>query len=71
MNYNIKLEFTLDGNSLRQLVGTLDLGPHGLVRPIVDSIITQAQVQDSAAQAEQQKAPVDVPTTPEDAPPLQ
>jgi hypothetical protein len=49
MNYNIKLELALPLNALQQLIAVLDNGPHGLVRPMVDSIIAQATEQDKAA----------------------
>lgn len=68
MEYNIKLDLRLPLNALNQLIGTLDNGPHGLVRPLIDNIIAQATEQDKAAK--NLTTPDDVPTppaTPEDA----
>lgn len=50
MQYNIKLDLTLDATALSQLLQTLDNGPHRLMRHIIDTIIGQAQAQDQAAQ---------------------
>lgn len=60
MEFNIKLELTIDGASLGQLVSVLDLGPHKLVRPIIDDIVAQARTQESQAKAAQEPAPADV-----------
>lgn len=57
MQYNIKLDLSLDTTALSQLLGTLDNGPHRLMRPIIDTIINQAQAQDMAAQAPAQAVP--------------
>jgi hypothetical protein len=48
MNYKIKLDFTLDAAALQALLRTLDAGPHGLMRGIIDSIIEQAKEQEAA-----------------------
>ncbi len=50
MQYNIKLDLSLDTTALSQFLQTLDGGPHRLVRPVIDDIIRQAQTQDMEAQ---------------------
>jgi 2-keto-3-deoxy-L-rhamnonate aldolase RhmA len=65
MNYNIKLELALPLNALQQLIAVLDNGPHGLVRPMVDSIIAQATEQDKAARDAADKD-LPPPTPPQD-----
>ena len=51
MEYNIKLSMRLDAGALQTLLRTLDAGPHGLMRGVIDSIIQQAQEQEAAAKA--------------------
>ena len=63
MNYNIKLDINLDGAALQTLLRTLDGGPHGLMRGIIDAVIQQAQAQEAAAK--EAAKPAD--TTPETA----
>jgi len=58
MNYSIKLEMNLDANALQVLLRTLDAGPHGLMRGMIDNIIQQAQAQENEARAD--AAPTDV-----------
>lgn len=53
MNYNIKLEMSMDANSLNTLLGTLGSGPHNFVRPIIDTVLAQAKEQEEAAKAAQ------------------
>ncbi len=62
MDFNIKLDLKLDLNGVNALLNLLNTGPHGLVRPIIDDIVLQAQEQDKAAQAAQAAAaaPTDV-----------
>lgn len=50
MEYNIQLNMRLDAGALQTLLRTLDSGPHGLMRGIIDTIISQARQQDEAAQ---------------------
>ncbi len=64
MEFNIKLDLKLDLNGVNALLNLLNTGPHGLVRPIIDDIVLQAQEQEKAAQAAQAAAPTDV--TPKD-----
>ena len=49
MNYQIKLDMSMDANSLNTLLGALGSGPHNFVRPIIDSILAQAKEQEEAA----------------------
>ena len=51
MDFNIKLDLKLDLNGVNALLNLLNTGPHGLVRPIIDDIVLQAQEQEKAAQA--------------------
>jgi hypothetical protein len=60
MNYSIKLEMNLDANALQVLLRTLDAGPHGLMRSMIDNIIQQAQAQENEARAKAEAAPTDV-----------
>lgn len=60
MEYNIQLSMRLDVNSLQTLLRTLDSGPHGLMRGIIDTIISQARQQDEEAQKAAQ-APAEQP----------
>jgi len=60
MDFNIKLDLKLDLNRVNALLNLLDTGPHGLVRPIIDNIVLQAQEQEKAAQAAAAAAPTDV-----------
>ena len=57
MEYKIKLDMSMDANSLNTLLGALGSGPHNFVRPIVDSILAQAKEQEEAAR---NAAPADV-----------
>ena len=57
MNYQIKLDMSMDANSLNTLLGALGSGPHNFVRPIVDNILAQAKEQEEAAR---NAAPADV-----------
>lgn len=54
MEYNIQLNMRLDAGSLQTLLRTLDGGPHGLMRGLIDTIISQARQQDEAAQPQAQ-----------------
>ena len=71
MEYKIKLDMSMDANSLNTFLGTLGSGPHNFVRPIIDNVLAQAKEQEEAARAAQEAqaaaepAPVD---TPVDAP---
>lgn len=49
MEFNIKLDLKLDINGINALLNLLNTGPHGLVRPIIDDIVAQAQEQEKAA----------------------
>jgi hypothetical protein len=60
MNYTIKLEMNIDGSALQVLLRTLDAGPHGLMRGMIDNIIQQAQAQENEARAKAEAAPTDV-----------
>lgn len=60
MNYQIKLDMSMDANSLNTLLGALNSGPHGLMRGIIDNILAQAKEQEEAARAEQAAQPTDV-----------
>ena len=60
MNYQIKLDMSMDANSLNTLLGALGSGPHNFVRPIVDNILAQAKEQEEAARAEQAAQPTDM-----------
>ncbi len=60
MDFNIKLDLKLDLNGVNALLSLLNTGPHGLVRPIIDDIVLQAQEQEKAAQAAAAAAPTDV-----------
>ena len=60
MNYSIKLEMNLDANALQVLLRTLDAGPHGLMRGMIDNIIQQAQALENEARAKAEAAPTDV-----------
>lgn len=62
MEYNIQLSMRLDAGTLQTLLRTLDSGPHGLMRGIIDTIIAQARQQDEEAQ---KAAPTDVEPKPE------
>ena len=59
MEFNIKLDLKLDLNGVNALLNLLNTGPHGLVRPIIDDIVLQAQEQEKA-KAAQAAAPADV-----------
>ena len=52
MEFNIKLDLKLDLNGINALLNLLNTGPHGLVRPIIDDVVLQAQEQEKAAQAD-------------------
>jgi|Laugrespbdmm15sd_2_1035082.scaffolds.fasta_scaffold06488_2 hypothetical protein len=60
MEYKIKLDMSMDANSLNTLLGALGSGPHNFVRPIVDNILAQAKEQEEAARAEQAAQPTDM-----------
>ena len=60
MNYQIKLEMSMDANSLNTLLGALGSGPHNFVRPIIDNVLAQAKEQEEAARAAQAAEPTDV-----------
>ena len=62
MQYNIKLDMTLDGASLQTLLQTLDNGPHRMMRGLIDTILMQARAQEEAAQQAEQ--PQEVPPPP-------
>ena len=49
MEFNLKLDLKLDLNGVNALLNLLNTGPHGLVRPIIDDIVLQAQEQEKAA----------------------
>jgi hypothetical protein len=59
MNYSIKLEMNLDAAALQVFIRTLDAGPHGLMRGIIDNIIQQVQAQEAEHRANAE-APTDV-----------
>jgi hypothetical protein len=54
MEYKIKLDMSMDANSLNTLLGTLGSGPHNFVRPIIDNVLAQAKEQEEAARAAQE-----------------
>jgi hypothetical protein len=60
MEYKIKLDMSMDANSLNTLLGALGSGPHNFVRPIIDNVLAQAKEQEEAARAEQAAEPTDV-----------
>lgn len=60
MEYKIKLDMSMDANSLNTLLGALGSGPHNFVRPIVDNILAQAKEQEEANRAEQAAQPTDM-----------
>jgi len=60
MNYSIKLEMNLDAAALGALIRTLDAGPHGLMRGIIDNIIQQVQAQEAEHRANAEAEPTDV-----------
>jgi len=60
MEYKIKLDMSMDANSLNTLLGAVGSGPHNFVRPIVDNILAQAKEQEEAARAEQAAQPTDM-----------
>jgi hypothetical protein len=60
MNYSIKLDLNLDVNALQVLLRTLDAGPHGLMRGMIDNILQQAQAQEAEHRAKAEAAPTDV-----------
>jgi hypothetical protein len=49
MEYQINLNMRLDAGALQTLLRTLDGGPHGLMRGLIDTIMQQAQAQEDAA----------------------
>lgn len=64
MVYNIQLSMQLDDGALQTLLRTLDSGPHGLMRGIIDTIISQARQQDADAKqagSEQQAQSAETP----------
>lgn len=52
--YHIQLSMRLDSGALQALIRTLDSGPHGLMRGIIDTIISQARQQDDEARQQDQ-----------------
>ncbi len=60
MEYKIKLDMSMDANSLNTLLGALGSGPHNFVRPIIDNILAQAKEQEEANRAEQPAADTEV-----------
>jgi hypothetical protein len=60
MEYKIKLDMSMDANSLNTLLGALGSGPHNFVRPIIDNVLAQAKEQEEAARAEQDAQPTDM-----------
>ncbi len=44
MEYKIKLDMSMDANSLNTLLGALGSGPHNFVRPIIDNILALNKV---------------------------
>ena len=66
MEYKIKLDMSMDANSINTLLGALGSGPHNFVRPIIDNILAQAKEQEEAAKAQAAAAaPTDVEPKPE------
>lgn len=63
MEYKIKLDMSMDANSLNTLLGALGSGPHNFVRPIIDNVLAQAKEQEEAARAAQDAEPTDVEVT--------
>ena len=61
MEYNIQLSMRLDGQSLQSLLRALDSGPHGLMRGIIDNIVTQCRMQEEEL-AKQQADAARIPT---------
>lgn len=59
MEYKIKLDMSMDANSLNTLLGALGSGPHNFVRPIIDNILAQAKEQEEAARAEPAAEPAE------------
>ncbi len=62
MDYNIKLDIRCQAAAVQQLIAVLNNGPHGLVRPIIDDIVLQAQEQEKAAQQPVPPAPPETAT---------
>ncbi len=62
MDFNIKLDLKLDLNGVNALLNLLNTGAHGLVRPIIDDIVLQAQEQEKAAQQPVPPAPPETAT---------
>jgi hypothetical protein len=62
MEYKIKLDMSMDANSLNTLLGTLGSGPHNFVRPIIDNVLAQAKEQEEAARAAQEAQAAAEPT---------
>lgn len=60
MEYKIKLDMSMDANSLNTLLGALGSGPHNFVRPIIDNVLAQAKEQEEAARAQAAAEPTDV-----------
>lgn len=61
MEYNIQLNMRLDAGALQTLLRTLDSGPHGLMRGIVDTVISQARQQDEEAKLAAQAPAAETP----------
>ena len=62
MEYKIKLDMSMDANSLNTLLGALGSGPHNFVRPIIDNVLAQAKEQEEAARAAQEAQAATEPT---------
>ena len=62
MEYKIKLDMSMDTNSLNTLLGILGSGPHNFVRPIIDNVLAQAKEQEEAAKAAQEAQAAAEPT---------
>jgi hypothetical protein len=56
VEYNIQLNMRLDGQALQQLLRTLDTGPHGLMRGIIDNVINQCRMQEEEVAQKQAAA---------------
>lgn len=63
MEYNIQLSMRLDAGALQTLLRTLDGGPHGLMRGVIDTIMAQARAQEEEAAKAAAPAPTE-PTQP-------
>ena len=64
MEYHINLHMRLDGGAVQTLLRTLDGGPHGLMRGMIDTIVQQVQEQEAAAKKAAEEAGPDAPDAP-------